>query len=416
MYEKIILPNGVRVVADKMQAVRTASLGVFVGVGCRHESAELSGASHFIEHMAFKGTSTRSAEQLAQFIDSAGGNVNAYTSNHLTCFHGKVVDSRLSEFAEVLGDMTLNSSIADSDVDSERHVIHEEIDMYEDSPENVASERLFGAVYSNSSLGRSILGTHESLEGLDSRTLLDFMRRSYVGDSMVISLAGNFSDTDLHGVCDVFSQFPAGSAAGFDNALYAPQFVATTKDIEQSHLVLALPSVGMHDPRRYAMVMLSDILGAGVSSRLFQEVRERRGLCYSIYSQVSSFSDTGLLTIATATNPESQEKMLETIVEVIRQLLNDGITEAELQRERELVSASILMSLESSSSRMARAGNNELSYGKLTTPDEAIAKFEAVTIQDIADIAAETLRREALSASLVGKNVSVANLLDIPAW
>ncbi|MDR0905395.1 MAG: insulinase family protein, partial [Oscillospiraceae bacterium] len=342
--------------------------------------------------------------------------VNAYTSNGLTCFHGRVVDTRLGELAEVLGDITQNSKLDDADVESERLVIGEEIDMYEDSPENLVSEKLLSAVYDGSALGRSILGTRESLNGLSGEKLRGYMKSRYVGGATVVALAGSYSDADFAKISDIFSRLPAGEAEKFDTTLYKPGVTAVNKDIEQVHLALAFPGVDSYDARRFALGMLSDILGGGMSSRLFQEVREKRGLCYSIYSQSSSFADTGIFTVNTATNAESQAEMLRVITEEIRRILDFGVTEDELRRERELVEASVLMSLESSSARMSRVGNNEMTYGRVPTPDEIIARYEAVTAEDIAALAAELFRPELMSASVVGKGAEDANALDIPIW
>ena len=405
MYEKFTLPNGVRVVTDKMSTVRSASLGVFVGVGSRHETATLSGAAHFLEHLAFKGTPTRSAEELAQFMDSAGGQINAYTSNALTCFHGRVVDTRLAEFAEMLGDITLNSKLDEADIISERSVIDEEIDMYEDSPENVVAERLMGTVYADTSLGRSILGTHETLTKLDEDALRQFKADRYVGGATVIALAGSFTDEDLKRICGIFAKLPSGWGEKYPAVQYNPGRVATNRDIEQVHMALGFPSVSSLDERRFAMGMLCDILGGGMSSRLFQEVREKRGLCYSVYAQNSTYIDTGILTINTATNSESQSEMLGAIIDELKRFRDNGITEDELRRERELVSASVLMSLESSSSRMSRAGNNEMLHGRIPSTEETLARFEAVTAQDIAELAEEILRLDLMSVSIVGRSV-----------
>jgi len=428
MYNKITLPNGVRVVADKMTSVRSASLGVFIDVGSRHETEPFFGAAHFIEHMVFKGTHTRSAEHLAQFMDAVGGRVNAGTAHDSTVFYGTVIDSRLGELAEVLADMTLNSLLDEADVDAERTVIFEEIDMYEDSPENVVSERLHNEIFGGSSLSHNILGTRESLAALTSdalrefmRThyvggamviasdaLREFMRTHYVGGAMVIALAGNYSDADLAKICDVFSAIPSGAAPTPLAAQYKTANVTTSKDIEQVHLSLAFPGLSYGEDRRgRALRMLSSILGGGMSSRLFQEVREKRGLCYGIYSQASGFADTGVVTINTATNRDAQDEMLSVILAEIARIRDLGVTSDELGRELEQITANVLMSLESSMARMMSCGNNELRRRPILTTDELLACYESVAAQELRDIASELLRTEMMSMSVLGRGVEM---------
>ena len=408
MYNKITLPNGVRVVADKMTSVRSASLGVFIDVGSRHETEPFFGAAHFIEHMVFKGTHTRSAEHLAQFMDAVGGRVNAGTAHDSTVFYGTVIDSRLGELAEVLADMTLNSLLDEADVDAERTVIFEEIDMYEDSPENVVSERLHNEIFGGSSLSHNILGTRESLAALTSDALREFMRTHYVGGAMVIALAGNYSDADLAKICDVFSAIPSGAAPTPLAAQYKTANVTTSKDIEQVHLSLAFPGLSYGEDRRgRALRMLSSILGGGMSSRLFQEVREKRGLCYGIYSQASGFADTGVVTINTATNRDAQDEMLSVILAEIARIRDLGVTSDELGRELEQITANVLMSLESSMARMMSCGNNELRRRPILTTDELLACYESVAAQELRDIASELLRTEMMSMSVLGRGVEM---------
>ncbi|MDR0839434.1 MAG: insulinase family protein [Oscillospiraceae bacterium] len=416
MYEKITLSNGVRVVFERIDHVRSASLGVWVGAGSRHETAALSGASHFIEHMVFKGTATRTAAQLAQFMDSAGGQINAFTTKECTCFHGRVVDTRLGELTDVLGDMLLRSNFAESDIESERGVIFEEIDMCYDTPEELVSERLFEAVYRGGALARPILGRRATLSKMTGESLKAYMGRRYLGGSIVVALSGSFTDGDLRRVEEVFSAFPAGGGQKPTPASYSPARISKRKQLEQNHITLAFPGVSVGEERRYAMQMLSDILGGGMSSRLFQKVREERGLCYSIYSYASSYVDTGLFSVCTALGAEAQGEALGVILGEIRRLRDDGITAEELALAREQVEANVLMSLESTSARMNRLGRNELYFGKVLEPEETIARYEAVTAEDILLLARELLTAEAMSVSVIGRGVAKAEALDIPAF
>ena len=416
MYNKITLPNGVRIVYEQIPYVRSASLGVWVGVGSRHEPAKMSGAAHFIEHMMFKGTATRSAAQLAQFIDSVGGQVNAYTTKECTCFHGRVVDTRLRVFADVLVDMLLRSNFAPQDIESERNVILEEIDMCSDTPEDLVAERLQLKMFGKSSLGRPILGTHATLASLTGESLRDYQKSKYVGGNIVVALSGSFSHEDIKHLEEIFSEFPSGDINRLKAATYIPCRISKRKALEQNHIILAFPGISMDNPRRYTLQVLSDVLGGGMSSRLFQKVREERGLCYSLYSYASMFTDCGTFSITTALGSDSQPEALKIIAEELGSLCRDGITQAELELSLEQVRSSLLMALESTSARMNRLGHGELFLGGTIAPEEVVSRYEAVTVNDITTLAREILRVESMSVSILGRCPAAAEELDIPGW
>ncbi len=403
MYEKITLPNGARIVFERMEGVRSVSLGIWVGAGSRFERAEEGGSAHFIEHMLFKGTATRTAAQLAEEADALGGQLNAYTTRDNTCFYTRVLDTHLPRAAEVLADMFFRSRFDEADVENEKGVIGEEIDMYEDTPEDVAAENLLAGCFPGA-LGRPVLGTEETLAGLSGRSLRAFMERTYTAPRIAVALAGSFTDADVDAVARIFAQMPPAEHTEPERSAYAPCLTLREKAVEQNQLVLGFPGLETASEERFAMQLFSNILGGSSSSRLFQTVREKHGLCYSIYSFTAGYQDTGLFAVALAANRQSERRALGLTIDELRRIRDDGVTAAELERAREQVTASILMSLESSASRMNRLGYGELFLpGGALTPDELIERYEAVTLADVRSLAQRTLDFRRASLSAVGR-------------
>lgn len=403
MYEKITLPNGARVVFERMEGVRSVSLGIWVGAGSRFERAEEGGSAHFIEHMLFKGTETRTAAQLAEEADALGGQLNAYTTRDNTCFYTRVLDTHLPRAAEVLADMFFRSRFDEADVENEKGVIGEEIDMYEDTPEDVAAENLLAGCFPGA-LGRPVLGTEETLAGLSGRSLRAFMERTYTAPRIAVALAGSFTDADVDAVARIFAQMPPAERGEPERSAYAPCLTLREKAVEQNQLVLGFPGLETASEERFAMQLFSNILGGSSSSRLFQTVREKHGLCYSIYSFTAGYQDTGLFAVALAANRQSEHRALGLTIDELRRIRDEGVTAAELGRAREQVTASILMSLESSASRMNRLGYGELFLpGGALTPDELIERYEAVTLADVRSLAQRTLDFRRASLSAVGR-------------
>ena len=403
MYEKITLPNGARIVFERMEGVRSVSLGIWVGAGSRFERAEEGGSAHFIEHMLFKGTATRTAAQLAEEADALGGQLNAYTTRDNTCFYTRVLDTHLPRAAEVLADMFFRSRFDEADVENEKGVIGEEIDMYEDTPEDVAAENLLAGCFPGA-LGRPVLGTEETLAGLSGRSLRAFMERTYTAPRIAVALAGSFTDADVDAVARIFAQMPPAEHTEPERSAYAPCLTLREKAVEQNQLVLGFPGLETASEERFAMQLFSSILGGSSSSRLFQTVREKHGLCYSIYSFTAGYQDTGLFAVALAANRQSERRALGLTIDELRRIRDDGVTAAELERAREQVTASILMSLESSASRMNRLGYGELFLpGGALTPDELIERYEAVTLADVRSLAQRTLDFRRASLSAVGR-------------
>ena len=374
-----------------------------MGGGSREEEGAESGAAHFIEHMLFKGTARRTAQDIARETDAIGGQMNAFTTKECTCFYGRVLDDHLPQALDILYDMVYHSSFTQEAVETERGVILEEIDMYEDTPDDLCAEKLAAQVFQGSPLARPILGAKETLEGMTGDFLRDYHRRHYEGHNTVVALAGSFSPAILDDLRQRFSRLPAGQPRPLVPAAYTPGFVATAKPIEQNHLTLAFPGLDYNSPRRFALQLLSSILGGGVSSRLFQTVREQQGLCYSIYSYGAGHADTGLFCLYTALNRDTEAKALATIRQVVDQLRQEGPTQEELTRAREQSKANVMMGLESTQSRMSHAGRSLLFSGEILTPEQIIAAYDAVTREDVIALAQDLFRWDQASLSAVGQ-------------
>ena len=402
MYQKITLRNGVRVVAERIDHVRSAAIGVWIGNGSRFESAEQNGISHFIEHMIFKGTEKRTARHIASMMDAMGGQSNAFTTKDCTCYYMKVLDTHLHTAAELLADMFLCSSFADEDIELERGVVLEEIDMYEDTPEDVATEKLFEACYEGTALGRPILGTEETLARMDSKALHDYVRKNYHPEDTVVALSGSFSDADLDYICELFGEMKGSGRNQIEPAHYQPRVVIRPKEIEQNHLCLGFPGLPLLDDKRYAYQLMNAIIGGGMSSRLFQTVRERNGMCYSIYSFPSSHVDTGMFSIYVGLGQEDEAKAAKLICNVLRDFCAEGPTREELSRCREQLKSNLLMGLESTNARMHHLGRYELFTDHIISSDELVAAYDAVTADQVRALANEVFRFDQASICAVG--------------
>lgn len=406
MYQIETLPNGVRIVTCPMEGYRSAALGFWVGAGSRQESAEENGATHFIEHMVFKGTQKRSAGDLAREMDAIGGQFNAFTTKECTCFHARGLDSHLPRATDVLCDMFFDSKFDEKDVELERGVILEEIGMYEDNPEDLSAEQLYDKVYAGEALSRPILGTKKSLSAMTGSWLKEYMAAHYLPEDIVVSLAGSFREKDVERLADAFGGLTGGKNPPPKAPKYTPSVTAKEKPIEQNHLTLAFPSIPYGSEERYALQLLSTVLGAGMSSRLFQKVREEKGLCYSIYSYGAGHADTGLFCIYTALGKDTEADAVATILEVIRDVAEHGITKEELERSREQSKANVVMGLESTQALMSHMGRSLLLTGSITSPEEIIRNYDAVTGEQVRDLARRIFDLDAISLSAVGQTRS----------
>lgn len=403
MYVKRVLPNGVRLISERLDTVRTASIGIWVGNGSRYEPAALSGISHFIEHMLFKGTEKRTARHIAIAIDALGGQANAFTDKECTCYYMKVLDTRLQTAASLLADMFLHSRFASADIELERGVVLEEIDMYEDSPEDVAIDKLFEQCYAGSALGRPILGTAETLRAINAEAMHDYMHHYYRPQDTVVAVSGHFTEDDLDYIAGLFAVMQGEGRNQIEPAVYQPSLVLREKDIEQNHLCLSFPGVSLLSDDRYAMNLLSAILGGGMSSRLFQSVREQNGLCYSIYTFTTPHLDTGLLSIYTGLGADTERRALELIVHGLRTFCEHGPDPDELSRCREQVKTTLLMGLENTGSRMMTIGRSELLRGQVLAAEQVLRAYDRVTADDVLSLARRVFDLSQASLSVVGQ-------------
>lgn len=403
MYDRITLPNGVRIVAEHVPGMRSAAIGIWIMNGSRHEPEQLSGISHFIEHMVFKGTAKRSAQHIAIAMDAIGGQVNAFTTKECTCFYLKTLDKHLKTGVEILADMFLHSTFNERDLELERGVVLEEIDMYEDSPEDVATEKIFEACYDGFSLGRPILGNEECLQKMTGDTLHKYMDEYYRPKDTIVAIAGSFTKDDIQFICDLFSEMEGSGRNVIEPAGYAPKIVVRQKEIEQNHLCIAFPGLPIRAEERYVNALMGAILGGGMASRLFRTVREENGLCYSVYSFNTSHEDTGMFAIYTALGKETESKAVELIKEECLRLAEEGPDRSELRRCREQAKTNMLLGLESTSGRMNQLGRSEMFFDHALELEEVIALYDAVTEEDIANLARSIFDFEQASICAVGK-------------
>ena len=401
--EQITLSNGARLLLQHIPEARIASLGFFWGAGSRHETASENGAAHFLEHMSFKGTLRRDAAQLAREADTIGGQLNAYTSKDHTCYYIRCLDRHLDRAADLLCDMMFSSRFAQEDVEVERGVILEEIGMYEDTPEELCAERLDMAVYPKSSLGRPVLGRQSTLSRMTGDWLRSWQRDHYRPEALVVSLAGGFSPKEVDVLTQAVSALEPGPAPQYKPALYTPSITTRKKAIEQNHILWAFPGMSYLDERRYALILLNAILGGGTSSRLFQELRERRGLCYTVYSTLSDHADTGILEIYTALHRDQEGQALTAVREVVDRLAQDGPSQEELDRAREQACAGAAMSLETVQARMNHQGSSLLLQGRVRSLAEILSAYEQVTRPQLRDLAGELFQFNTASLSAVGR-------------
>jgi predicted Zn-dependent peptidase len=393
------LSNGLRVVMEQIPTCRSVSFGIWVKTGSRNERDDNNGISHFIEHMLFKGTERHSAQQIAEVFDGIGGNVNAFTSKEYTCYYAKVLDEHLPIAVDVLADMFFHSQLDVAELEKEKNVIFEEISMYEDTPDDLVHDLVAKASYGSHPLGYAILGTEDNLAKMTPDDLRAYMADHYTVENTVIAAAGNLDDRALELIERHFGTFAARSG---ETAETEPDFLAELlfheKQTEQNHICLTLPGLSVREENLYSMILLNNAIGGGMSSRLFQEIREKRGLAYSVYSYHTAHADSGLFTIYAGTAPKQTEEVLKVTMELLEDVKRSGITPAELKKGKEQLKGSLILSLESTGSRMNRLGKNELMLGKHYSLDEMLRRIDAVTMDDI----------EKLIGSLFGRPFAVA--------
>lgn len=382
-FKKTKLDNGMTLLMEKMDTVRSVSLGIWVRAGSRDEPAEKSGISHFLEHMFFKGTADRSAQDIAVAIDSLGGELNAYTSREGTTFYIKVLDDFLDTGIGLLADIFLNSDFPSDEVEREKGVVVEEIRMTEDTPDDYVHDIFNLNIWPGHGLGRPVLGTEETVGGFTREDLLAHIGRYYTVDNTIISCAGNFDEARLIGALNkAFAGFGGASSALRDGPVpkFKPIKIVRAKELSEAHICFGIKGIKQSSDDRYAALLLNTVLGGGLSSRLFQEIREKRGLAYSVYSFLSSYKDTGVWGIYAGTAPDKAAEVVNLSVEEIRRL-SANIREDELQRARTQVMGNIMLGLESTSRRMQNIANQEIYYGRYFSPDEVIASINSITLE-----------------------------------
>lgn len=404
MYQKVVLANGTRIAIEEMPGVRSVAIGFWIGAGSRYENPNEAGISHLIEHMLFKGTAKRSAKQIAEAIESLGGQLNAFTSKEYTCFYARVLDEHLPIAIDVLSDMFFSSLFRAEDIEREKKVVQEEIRMYEDTPDEIIHDLFAQTVWANHPLGRPVIGTMDSVAGISREAILNYYNKHYCPGNLVLALAGNLTaDTAVTALRPLFE---GANTESPENRTRVPETKAVVRSIvkplEQVHFCMGVPGPSQHEDRIYPLQIINSILGGGSSSRLFQKIREERGLVYSIYSYVTAFNETGLFTIYAGTNSENLQEVLKLTWQEIEQLLDHGITDAELDRTKEQVKGSLLLASESVTHRMHRLGKSELIYDRLISPDEVLEKIVAVTKEDVLSLVRELMAPESFSITMLG--------------
>jgi predicted Zn-dependent peptidase len=398
-----VLPNAIRVVIEEIPTVRSVSLGIWVGTGSRDETTVNNGITHFIEHMMFKGTDKLTARQIAELFDGIGGQVNAFTSKEYTCYYAKVLDEHFDLAIETLADMLLHSRFDEEDLIKERRVVSEEIKMYEDAPDELVHDILSEVVYPTHPLGFNILGTEQTLNTFTPHDLRAYMAENYTTDNLVISIAGNVKkDAALAKVNELFGGLQLTRLQRADNlATFSTGKIVRQKQTEQTHIVLGMPGFAYDDKRIYSMILFNNLLGGTSSSRLFQEVREERGMAYSIYTYHTAYKEVGMFGLYVGTAPEQAQEVLDLCGATFENILEEGVTEAELKKAKEQVKGSLMLSMESTSSRMSRLGKNEL-LSRHITLDELVARIQNVTLDDLNDVARHILGQGRFALAAVG--------------
>ncbi len=405
MFDQITLPNGLRVVGEKLSHVRSCTVGVWVRVGSMNEQPEENGLSHFIEHMVFKGTQNRTARQIAEEMDMVGGQLNAFTSKECTCYYAKVTDDELRLAVDILSDLALRPVFDEGELNKERGVVLEEIAMVEDTPEDLVHELLSDAQYTGS-LRCPILGTNDRIRRYTRADMVRYWERHYVPQNMVLAIAGNYDwDAFLELVGTYFDRFP--NEGGVEAALVPQQFVsgrkARNKDTEQMHICMGFPGVPSDSDDLYALSVFSNALGGGMSSRLFQRIREELGMAYSVYTYSSSYRGVGAFNVYAGTTPANARTVIEEMQKQMALFLRDGLSDKEFRSAKAQLRGGFVLGLESSSGRMQSIGRGMLLLGRLRSPEETLQKIDAVTMDGVMQIAKRVLGAEP-SAAIVGKD------------
>jgi predicted Zn-dependent peptidase len=404
VYKKTTLPGGIRVLTETMPSVRSASIGIWADVGSAVESRARRGISHLVEHMLFKGTARRTAREIAETMDGVGGNLNAFTDKETTCYYAKVIDRHVPLAMDVLADMFLHSAFDPQELAKEQKVVLEEIKMYEDSPDELIHDLFLQTMWHGSDLGDPTIGFNDTVVALTPDDLRGHMRSHYAPDSIVVAGAGNLDhDRFVELVAEHFASFSGTSRQhAADSPKLTPGTLVRHKDSEQAYVVAGTRGLSVRDERRYALSLLDTMLGGGMSSRLFQEIREKRGLVYTVYSFQAAYRAAGLFGVYAGTSPENVQACIDVIAEQFHRIRDVRVDEAELHLAKEHIKGNLTLSLESTSSRMIRLGRNEFALGRNVEPEEIERRIDAVTAEEVQNVAGELLREEDLGLCIIG--------------
>jgi len=404
LYKKTTLDNGTVIVTETIPDVRSVTLGFWIGVGSRNETAEENGISHFIEHLLFKGTEHRTAKDISETFDRLGAEFNAFTSKEFTCYYSRLLDEHLPTGVEVLADILQNSLLTEEHINFEREVVLEEIAMYEDTPDELIHDLFTASLWQDHPLGQHVLGTRETVETFDRPMIADYWRRNYGPGNIVIAAAGNL---EHEAFVDLINEYyRPESTAKVTPFPKEPRIGASVsiqeRQTEQVHICLGTAGLDSRHPDRFALSVLENILGGSMSSRLFQKVREERGLAYSIYSYHSLYLDSGNLVVYAGTRPANVNKVMSIVVGEINDIKSGGVTQDELDRAKDHLKGQMVLSLESTRNRMIRAGRSELAHGEILSIDELVRRVSAVTVEKVTELAGLLLDKDRMNLTMIG--------------
>jgi predicted Zn-dependent peptidase len=407
-----VLDNGLRILTERMTQVRSISIGVWLTRGSRHETAERGGIAHFVEHMLFKGTGTRSAEDIAQQIDSIGGQLDAFTAKEYASYYIKVLDEHLPLAIDILSDIVRNPAFSLDDIEREKKVVVEEIKMVEDTPDDLVHELFTQGFWENHPLGRPILGTRETVESFNADLLRDYFRSAYTAKNLIVSAVGNLEHARVRDlVAEKFGSLTEPGEMCVDEApRVVPKILVRNKELEQSHLCVGVSSYAQNHDDRYSSYVLNTLLGGSMSSRLFQNVREKRGLAYAVFSGLSAYRDAGSFTVYAGCSNDAVGEVLDLIVEEIRGVKQAPVPAPELQRSKDHLKGSLMLSLENTASRMSHLARQEIYFDRQFGLDETLQGIERVSSDDVQRVAADLFQDSALAATVLGN----VNGLQIP--
>ncbi|MGK0467489.1 M16 family metallopeptidase [Clostridium sp.] len=422
MYNLFKLNNGLRVVVENIEYVNSVSVGLWVENGSRNENVTNSGISHFIEHMFFKGTTHRTAKQISEAVEDVGGQLNAFTGKEATCFYIKALDTHLELSLDILSDMLLNSNFSEEEIEKEKGVIIEEIKMSEDSPEDVLIDLHTKAIWDTDSISLPILGTTDTVRSFSRKSIVEYIDSHYEPENLVISIAGKFDMKNIEKLLEKY--FGDWKCKGANITKYSTPKLYNNhyfrkKDIEQLHISLGMPGVEMGNDDTYALILLSNILGGGASSRLFQKIREELGVCYSVYSYISAFKNTGIVSIYAGVNPMQAKVAIDAIQDEVTKFAKIGIDSERLFKTKEQLKGSYILGLESTSSRMFSNGKSVMFLKKINTPKDVLRKIDEIDMSRVNTVMEKTFKMGIINSAFVGKekevlkNVFNGNIISI---